>query len=207
MVAPRSPTSSWVLNTKIDLIWAVFHLAQGLDQHGAADAVIHRFGNQAVAQVKHRPVEDRRVANFYRAICPAGSADIDVHLFEGMHFVRELGALAANHPAYAADEAHPAAVAGVRAYPANGGKAHEPILVNVGGHDPDFIHVSGKHEALTVRRFLPFAGDQVAQRIHAHIVRQALNFSLDQFSHLRFKARRPNQLYQFLNQVLSWFSC
>ncbi len=61
----------------------------------------------------------------------------------------------------------------LRIYAADGRKAHEAVFVHVAGNQPDFVHVRGHHDFLAA---FAFAGNQVAERIHADFIGQGFDF-------------------------------
>ena len=106
----------------------------------------------------------------------------------------------ANHALAAIGKVDASAQQGVRADVAEAGKADEAILVNVGRHQPDFVHVGSQHDALAIFTFRPFAHDQVAERVHADFVGIRFHLGADDFPDGGFVAGRGEGFGQFLDE-------
>ncbi len=185
---------------EINLMGGAFQAAQGLDQNGDADAVIHGFGDQAVAQIEEGALEDGHIAHVDGAVGAAGSPHVNEHFLQRGDFAAPAGAFQADDALGSVQEAHvrPHAVARVDA--ADVGEAYEAFFVHVGGNHADFVQVRREHdfEALAVGAAL--AGNQVAEGVHAVIVGVRGDFLLHRGADFVLVPRRAGDLGEFLDE-------
>ena len=172
-----------------DLVRRIFELAQRLDQNRRANAVIHRFGHHALAQVYEGPVKGGHIAHAHGVILARAAAHVNEKLLEGRDFGPVFQGVAADHALGAVHKAHPPAHAGVRAHTAKRGEAHKAFLVHVGGNHADLVNVRGQHDPAAARLERAFADDQIAKRIHLDLVSVRLNFSAHHGADLSLIAR------------------
>ena len=184
-----------------------FKGAQGFDQHGAADAVIHGFGHQAPAQVEEGSLESRHIADLHRAVFEAGCAHVDKILGGRRHFgCREIRLFHADHSRRAVGEVDASAHQGMRADSADAGKADETIRVDMRGDQTDLVHVGRQHDPPAVFALFPFTDDQVAERVHADFIGQGFHFGTDDLPDGRLVAGRAERFSEFLDQVFHIFT-
>jgi len=150
--ARNTPNADFFLRAEdeVKFVGCVFQAAQGFDQDGTADAVVHGFGDQAATQVEERTLERGHLADFDRTGLAVRRADINKELLESIGFGHIGDALAADDAGGAARETDAHTQQRVRMDTAEGCEADKAILVNVGVDQADLVHVCGEHDLLNI---------------------------------------------------------
>ncbi len=171
-------------------------LLQRLDGNEAADAVIQRLGKEAVAGVDERPFESAGVADFDRAVLAGSRADVHEELIHGRCLFIALP-LGEDHTLGAVREVDAGGDAVARIDAAQTADGDEALLVHMGDHQADLVHMGGDHDALAAVFFAALAADQIAERVNAVFVNGILDFGKDQVADRLFVAGRSVSLRKF----------
>jgi len=132
---------------KINLVGGLFELAQGLDEDGTGDAVVHALGDQPAASFNHRAGKASRIPHLDGRVVGAGGADVDVHFGDVQGFVTPSLKVFIDVDDANGVVGKPDATSdqGVRINAPDGSKAQESLFVDVGDHHPNLIHMGGEH--------------------------------------------------------------
>ena len=155
------------------LVWRVFQLAQGLNKHGAACAVI-RGGSAEPPAVQlgreRRICADVGHGDQLPGLLPVPGPYIHVQVpYFCLRFLDR--GLVAYYPAHAVGKHHLPVEQHGRLQPAQGRNAQEAAVRYLRDHEPALVHMGGEHDTLRPRRGTAYA-DKVAERVRAHLVRQ-----------------------------------
>ena len=178
--APKRPISSCTAATAAKEpaeLAALVGAAQALQRHVGAEAVVHRPGDEPVADDRQRLGGDHdRVADPDQLgrLVAVGGADVDVQALQldhllalvGLEQVDRLAADDAEHRPVLAAHLDPLADQDLRVPAADRGEPEEALLVDVGDDQPDLVDVADHRQQ---RRRVADAGDRGADAVAAQL--------------------------------------
>jgi len=206
----RPPQANLLLRGEhgVHLVRRSRQLPERLDQHGAAGPIVHRLGDQPIPSLFARARETGDVSHAHRHILRRGGPYVEEHLLP-------LGNVVGAQPLFRADDshravgkAHPPAQQRLWLHAPHAPHPQESLLVDVGDDEANLVHVRRQHDALAVRRgsastpASPPHGDEVAERIRAHLANHVANRLLDEGAHLPLVTRWAIGLGQRLDEIL-----
>ena len=179
-----------------------FKLAQGLNQDGAADAVVEIGGEQAVADGAEAAAEGGCIADLHACVLFAAGADVEKKLLRCGSLAGERRPLHAERALNAVGEVDAAADERIGQHAADGGEAAESLCVDVGYHDADLVHVGGEHDPLAIGRGGggALARYQVAEIVRLYRVDNAVQQAADGRADTLFVAGGPVDRAQLFDQ-------
>src|SRR5581483_655867 len=76
----------------------------------------------------------------------------------------------------------------------------EPARIEKGYHHADFVERRGEHDFFASVAAAFADGNQIAERVHAHLVGEPFDFRAHYFTHILFTARRTERVRQAFDQ-------